>query len=286
MKKCAYCSVENRDEAIFCSRCRRPLQSRPTPPPIAYVWLVMVAVLIGLGSYLYSFRSSPAPTPTAIADGTPVPTPIRDPVTVLACVDNSTRIRRGPGTQYETTGGLLSGACLTILGRNEEANWVFVVSDEDQTGWVAANVLTDTSTLSRVSVRDDWAMVNPTRPTLTSGEIANGAQAYLTQVSATNQPNAPLSQYVDPCFETANRIGDQISCRMEKTYCDFFPDLEGSPTICRDRPAPDHTFALVVFGHDWSAYDGQCLIVSGYLEVEWGMLRIQAFRRSQISACE
>ena len=286
MKKCAYCASENRDEAIFCSRCRRPLQSRPAPPPIAYVWIVMVVVLIGLGSYLFSFRSSPAPTPTAIPDGTPVPTPIRDPVTVLACVDHSTRIRRGPGTHYETTGGLLSGACLTILGRNEEASWVYVVSDDDLTGWVAVNILMDASTLSRVSVRDDWAMVNPTRPTLTSAEIANGAQAYLTQVSATNQPNAPLSQYVDPCFETANRIGDEISCRMEKAYCDFFPDLEGSPTICTDRPAPDQTFALVVFGHDWSEYEGQCLIVSGYLEVEWGMLRIQAFRKSQISACE
>lgn len=290
MKKCAYCAAENRDEAIFCNRCRRPLQSRPRPPRIAYVWLLMVVVLIGLGSYLFSPRSSLAPdatqTPMPSSNGLPSATPIREPVTILACVEDSTRIRRGPGTNYETTGGLLSGTCLTILGRNEESSWLYIVSDEDQTGWVAAAILTDTSDLSRVSVRDDYAMVNPARPTLTSAEIANGAQVYLTKIAATNNPQAPLSQYVEPCFESVNRVGDQISCRIEKAYCDYLPDIEGSPTVCIDRPAPDHTFALVAYDQDWSEYDGKCLVVSGLLEVDWGMLQIHVLRRSQVSVCE
>jgi hypothetical protein len=290
MKKCAYCTTENRDEAIFCSRCRRPLQSAPKPPRIAFVWLLMVVLLIGLGSYLFSSGSFPAvsaaQTPAPPSGGIPSPTQIREPVTILACVEDSTRIRRGPGTNYETTGGLTAGTCMTILGRNEESSWVYVVSDDDHTGWVAATILTDTSDISRVSVRDDFAMVNPARPTLTSAEIANGAKFYLTKVAATSNPESSLSQYVEPCFEAANRIGDQISCRIEKAYCDYLPEVEGSPTVCTDRPAPDHTFALVVFDQDWSEYDGQCLIVSGYLEVDWGMLRIQALRRSQVSACE
>jgi Bacterial SH3 domain len=290
MKKCAYCAAENRDEAIFCSRCRRPLRSRPSPPRIAYVWLLMVVFLIGLGSYLFSSRSSlisiARQTLTPTSNGVQVPTPIREPVTILACVEAMTRIRRGPGTNYETTGGLVPGACVTILGRNEDASWVYTVSDEDKTGWVAATILTDPSNLNRVSVRDDYAMVNPARPTLTSAEIANGAQVYLTRVAATNEAQAPLSEHVEPCFEAVNQIGKQISCKLEKAYCDFLPQAEGSPTVCIDRPAPDHTFSLVVFGQDWSEYDGQCLIISGYLEVNGGMLRIQALRRSQVSACE
>lgn len=205
---------------------------------------------------------------------------------MLACVNDTTRIRRGPGTNYETTGGLMTGTCLTILGRNEDASWMYMVSDDDQTGWVARSILADSVDLSRVSVRYDFARVNPARSTLTSAEVANGAQVYLTNVAATNAAQAPLSQYVEACFESANRIGDQITCRMEKAYCDYFPGEEGNPTICTDRPAPDQTFALVAFDQDLSEYDGKCLLVSGYLEVDWGMLQIEALRRSQVSVCE
>jgi len=129
-------------------------------------------------------------------------------------------------------------------------------------------------------------MVNPARPTLTSAEIANGAEVYLTRVAATNQARAPLSEYVEPCFEAVNQIGQPISCRLEKAHCDYLPNVDGNPTVCLDRPAPDHTFALVVYDQDWSEYDSQCLIVSGYLDINWGMLQIQALRRSQVSPCE
>jgi hypothetical protein len=74
---------------------------------------------------------------------------------------------------------------------------------------------------------------------------------------------------------------------MERAYCDEFPEVEGSPTICIDRPAPDHIFALVItFGSGSAGYDNQCLIVSGYLEVDRGRLQIQALRRSQVSICD
>ena len=135
-------------------------------------------------------------------------------------------------------------------------------------------------------MRDSLALVDPARPTLTSGEIAHGARVYLTQVSATNHPESPLSQYVEPCFETVNRVGDRITCRMEKAYCNYFPEEQGSPTACIDRPAPDHVFALVAFDRDWSEYDGQCLIVTGYLEVDRGILRIQVHNRDQIAPCQ
>jgi hypothetical protein len=248
----------------------------------------MVIGLIGLGSYLFSSPSSVATAPTSrdLPFGGPAPTPVRKPVTILACIEETTRIRRGPGTQYETVGGLPAGACLKILGRNEDASWVFMVSDDDLSGWVAATVLKDTGDISRVSVRDDYVLVNPARSTLTSAEIANGAQIYLTRIAATSQPQSPLAQYVEPCFEAVNRIGDQITCRMEKAYCDYFPEVEENPTVCIDRPAPDHIFSLVIFGKDWTEYDGQCLIVSGYLEVDRGMLQIQAQNRDQVASCK
>jgi hypothetical protein len=88
-----------------------------------------------------------------------------------------------------------------------------------------------------------------------------------------------------PCFAAVDRIGEQISCKLEKAYCDYLSDIEVSSTSCSDRPYPDHIFTLLVLGEDWSDYDGQCLIVSGFLEVNRGALQIQALDRSQVSSC-
>jgi hypothetical protein len=126
---------------------------------------------------------------------------------------------------------------------------------------------------------------NPARPTLTTAEIAHGAQVYLTEVAETNIPQTSLSRYAVPCFAAVDRIGEHISCKLEKAYCDYLSDIEGSLTSCNDRPYPDHTFILIVRGEDWSDYDGQCLLVSGLLEVNRGALQIQALNRSQISSC-
>lgn len=163
---------------------------------------------------------------------------------------------------------------------------MYIVSEDHQTGWVDVSLLNDAGGISRVSVRDDSALANAGRSTLTSAEIAYGAQAYLTEVSATNIPQSPVTRYVVPCFDTASRIGDHISCRMERAVCDYLPTVEGSPTFCNDRPHPDHNFALIVFGEDWSDYDGQCIIVSGYLEIDKGVLQIQASSRDQVSVCD
>ena len=290
MKICAYCTTRNRDDAIFCSHCRRPLRATPIPRDTSLIRLLAVLVLIGLGSYLFLSRTflAPASNPS-IAEGTgtpgPTPTQPREAVTLYTCVEEQTRIRRAPSTRSETIGGLLTGTCLTILGRTADSSWVYMVSDEYQAGWVAASLLPNAGDISKVSVRDSSALASSYRPTLTSAEIAHGAEAYLTRVAATNLPGAPLSGYTVPCFQSADRIGDYVSCKLERAYCDYLPDLEGSPTYCSDRPAPDHTFTLTVFGMDWSDYDGQCLVVSGYLELNRGVLQIQALKRDQVSSC-
>lgn len=299
MKICAYCTAQNRDEAIFCTRCKRPLRATPTRKDISarqvLNWFLAILVLIGLSAYLLSsrsfFRPAGAQTSTPISTWNlmagPQPTRTQEPITPSTCVENETiKIRRGPGKQYETIDGLVYGTCFTILGRNAAASWVYIVSKKHQTGWIAASLLGDIGDLTRVSVRDYSVEANLARPTLTTAEIAHGAQVYRTQVAATNLPQSSLAHYKAPCFDMVNRIGHHVSCRLDKAHCDYLPALDGSPTFCSDRPYPDHTFTLIVLGEDWSEYDGQCIIVSGYLQVSRGALQLEAFDRSQVSFCD
>jgi uncharacterized protein YraI len=290
MKICAYCTTRNRDEAIFCSHCRRPLQGTAIPRDTSLIRLLAVLVLIGLVTYLALSRTFLAPTTNpsiSAATGSPslAPTRAPDAVTLFACVETQTRIRRGPSTSSETIGGLVSGTCMTIFGRTADSGWVYMVSDDYQTGWVSAMLLPYAGEIGRLSVRDGSFLANSSRPTLTSAEIAHGAEAYLTSVAATNLPGAPLSPDELPCFAYAGRLGDRITCKIEKAYCDYLPDLEDSPTYCSDRPYPDQNFALVVSGNDWSEYDGKCILVSGYLEIDRGVLQIRALQRDQVSSC-
>ncbi len=283
MKICAYCTTRNRDEAIFCSHCRRPLRGTPIPKDTSLLKLLAVLFVIGMASYL--FLSTSSETPAMPKEG-PASARIPEPVTLRTCVAHNTHIRRGPSTRAETIGGLLTGSCLTILGRNEGANWAYVISDDYQNGWVAARLLSDAGDINRVSVRAHIELANPARPTLASGEIINGAQAFLTRVAATSLPGGRLTRFTVPCFKTADRIGNIISCRMEKAHCDYLTTAKGQVTFCSDRPYPDHIFTLLAPGEDRSDLDGQCLIVSGYLQVEHGALQVQVLKRDQVSPCE
>lgn len=283
MKICAYCTTRNRDEAIFCSHCRRPLRGTPIPKDASLLKLLAVLFVIGMASYLFLSTSSEAP---AMATARPAPARIPEPVTLRTCVGDNTRIRRSPSTRAETIGGLVTGSCLTILGRNEEANWAYIISDDYQNGWVAAELLSDAGDINRVSVRADIELANPARATLASGEIINGARAFLTRVAATNLHGGRLTRYIQPCFETVDRIGNFISCRIEKAHCDYLTAAKEKSTFCSDRPYPDHIFTLLLPGEDRSDLDGQCLIVSGYLQVDHGALQVQALNRDQVSTCE
>ena len=75
-------------------------------------------------------------------------------VSLKGCVtDSAIRIRHGPGTDFEVVGGLVSDACIQILGRNQDASWVYIVTEENEAGWVAAWLLTIDGDVNGVAVR-------------------------------------------------------------------------------------------------------------------------------------
>jgi hypothetical protein len=190
-------------------------------------------------------------------------TPIKLELNACVATEEAIRIRSGPGTDYEAIGALAAGACITILGRSQDSSWVYIATADDFTGWVAGWLLTIDGDLSKVAVRDDF-----------------DHNVVATETSAA----------IQPCANIANLLGSTVTCKIETAHCVYLLNVDGSPTFCTDKPYPNHLFQFVVFGEDWSEYNGLCMTVTGLLESYFngqkGLLQIVGHDRSQVSACE
>jgi len=125
-------------------------------------WLVVGIMVLarcgGASSSSSSDRSIPTHVPTKPANAAAPVIRTQVPRLIHACVTDTTiRIRRGPGTQYEAIGGLVSGTCMSISGRNEDSSWVYMESDDNKTGWVAAWLLTIDGNVNAVSLSNAYA---------------------------------------------------------------------------------------------------------------------------------
>lgn len=138
--------------------------ARPIPPPhkdnLASLFGILGTITVLLLLVFNWLNTSAAPTSTRMLVPIPTLTPSHaltvppESVSLKACVTHSDiRIRQGPGTDFEVMGGLVSGTCMQILGRNQDASWVYMVTEDNTNGWVAAWLLTIEGDVNRVSVR-------------------------------------------------------------------------------------------------------------------------------------
>jgi hypothetical protein len=119
--------------------------------------LILVAVILyrSNSTMVQKWTRFTKPAFTETTTALPLPTSTQTFMSLKACVAHaSIRIRRGPGTQYETIGGLVSGTCMWVLARNEESNWVYILTENDKSGWVAAWLLTIDGDVNNLSVRE------------------------------------------------------------------------------------------------------------------------------------
>ncbi|MBK8046219.1 MAG: SH3 domain-containing protein [Anaerolineales bacterium] len=73
-------------------------------------------------------------------------------------------LRAGPGTEFTTIGGTITGQPLTIVGRNADATWYRL----DNTGWIFANLVANPPAASDVPVVNaDGTPVEAPVPTAT-----------------------------------------------------------------------------------------------------------------------
>lgn len=88
------------------------------------------------------------------------------------------------------------------------------------------------------------------------------------------------------CADTDSLIGEYAFCKIPVAYCFYQPGEAGSPTFCNDEPYPNHAFTLVVWGEDWSDYDGRCILVDGIVTTYGGKPQITATGRGQVLECK
>lgn len=77
--------------------------------------------------------------PTPVGGIMPTAEPCSDVPTILAI--NSTFVRSGPGTDYETVAQLVYQEVRPIFGRAADAQWWFIQLADGRTGWVADQVV-------------------------------------------------------------------------------------------------------------------------------------------------
>jgi hypothetical protein len=160
-----------------------------------------------------------------------------------------------------------------------------MISEDQKTGWVAAWLLTIEGDLAQVSVRTDSESFSlaPTEKVVPTQKLPpTSTRTPIIFFTSTPKPDTPVIL----CSQADNHVGETITCKIERAYCDYRPDVDGNPTFCNDRPYPNHNFTLIVFDQDWSGYNGSCLLVSGRVSMYGGVPQIEGFSRLQVSYCQ
>jgi uncharacterized protein YraI len=214
---------------LFTSSC-----GMQTPTPLSYIKPISYITL------------PPSPTET-IKTATPL--------TFQGCAGQSSlRIRSNPGTQTDIFGGIASGKCVSILGRNQDSSWVWIKTDEGITGWVFAENLNIVGEISQLSVIKEneingiSQIAIPTLPSIlpTTKLPAKTKTPFPTQFNTYTPRPLPTSNIL-LCKDTYKMVGSNVECKIPKAYCSYQSTTNGSPTFCNDAPYPNHNFIWVCF---------------------------------------
>jgi hypothetical protein len=154
----------------------------------------------------------PTPTETAIPTATSTPSPIA-PVLVTVNVD-SINLRRGPSRLFESVGTYDKGAPMTAFGQAQGGEWLLVRTEDDFTGWVAAEFMQAESKTSNLPVF----------------KIDSG---YLVTGKVTGADNAPIPGVVFAIHQGAESLGRRVDAMTDKlgTYYAFLPPGSGGTWI-------------------------------------------------------
>jgi uncharacterized protein YraI len=190
-------------------------------------------------------------------------------------------MRSGPSTQFEVISGLTSGSCFSVYGFNEDRSWVWIDANGNF-GWISVE-------FSSIEGNTDTLPIIPEDITVSALPTSNTVFATTQKPSPTFTPKKTSTPFIFPTTDITlcsnAPLYTNVTCKIRRAYCSYQPTTSGQPTFCNDLPYPNHQFALLVWGSDWSDLDGYCLIVSGYMDRYAGKRQIVATSRLQVSFC-
>lgn len=245
---------------------------------ISIVFYSIAISSIGIASTSISPTVTPVRPTSTVLNLAKAPSPTEAFLLGKIRVDK-TNIRSGAGTQFSSLGKRSTGTIVTVVGKNVDGSWIRIRSNGVE-GWVSAPLLEiagDVNSLPAQRSNEQQALAD----TLAT----NVAMRLTQQTPIIRTPTIQSGSSVSLCKDTANKAGQKISCKIPRAYCSYQPSTSGSPTFCNDARYPNNDFTLLVWGEDWSDYDGACIIVSGYVSLYGGKPQIEASSRSQVSYC-
>ena len=111
---------------------------------------------------------TPTPEPPTATPEPPTPTPEPKPEVVIS--NPRVNVRSGPGADFDVLGQVLQGQRLAIVGRDPDGQWWQICCFEDQTGWLAAEVVAAEGPLETVALAAD--LPTPTPEATATAEVA------------------------------------------------------------------------------------------------------------------
>jgi len=122
------------------------------------------------------------------------------PVSLNACVTSSTiRMRENPGTEFAVIGGLTSGTCFKIIGRNKDSSWANILTSENVKGWVAAWLITSEGNVNSLPVTSNIISLTPT-PNLVGNQLLSDIQPTKKNNSSNNSSNNNSNNSCHPAY--------------------------------------------------------------------------------------
>ena len=139
-----------------------------------------------------------ASTGTDAAATETAPTAQTELVTVIATVsldDGRLNIRSGPGTDYDVLGKATSGDQYYALGRDSSRDWVMVLVNGDEVGWVAARYVVLSESAAETPDATDGSLLTSLPITEAGASVETSAQtSLLSQLPALSDTYASASQ--------------------------------------------------------------------------------------------
>ncbi len=224
----------------------------------------------------------PTTTSTSFPTNTQIPI---SPTPMSGCATANVRVRSEPNTSSTILGGLPTGTCVSVIKTNSEKTWLWISSD-NISGWVSSDYISFGGQQKDILPVDESESSPILSPTFAMPPTSTSLPPPTTTPRKTSTPISTATKSILLCSNTRMYAGSYVTCMIPTAYCDYRPDVNGSPTFCDDRPYPNNNFQLVAWGTDWSVYDGKCIVVTGTVSIYSGKAQIEGYSRSQVSYCQ